>query len=60
MENINTSRPVSEMVEDLVKQGESLREEMMELEKQFNIKKESFLKIQGAIEAFEIMNNKAN
>lgn len=60
MENINTSRPVSEMIEDLVKQGESLREEMMELEKQFNIKKESFLKIQGAIEAFEIMNNKAN
>lgn len=60
MENINTSKPVSEMIEDLVKQGESLREEMMELEKQFNIKKESFLKIQGAIEAFEIMNNKAN
>lgn len=60
MENVNTSKPVSEMIEDLVKQGESLREEMMELEKQFNIKKESFLKIQGAIEAFEIMNNKAN
>ena len=60
MDKISTSKPVGEMIDDLVKQGETIREEMMELEKQFNIKKESFLKIQGAIEAFEIMRDKAN
>ena len=31
---------------------EKLREELMELEKQFNTKKEEFVKIQGALEAF--------
>ena len=30
----------------------------MELEKQFNVKKEEFIKIQGAIEAFQIANSR--
>ena len=41
--------------EELTKRGETLREEMMELEKQFNIKKEEFLKIQVALEAIQAL-----
>lgn len=43
------------MAEDLSKKGEALREELIELEKQFNVKKEEFFKIQGALEAIQAM-----
>lgn len=45
---------LSDMVEELTEKAETLRTELMELEKEFNIKKEEFIKIQGALEAFQI------
>jgi len=39
------------MIETLTEQATKLRGELIELEKQFNEKKEHFLKIQGAMEA---------
>tara|TARA_B100000614_G_C14299281_1_gene391252 strand:+ start:192 stop:377 length:186 start_codon:yes stop_codon:yes gene_type:complete len=39
------------MIEDLSKKEAELRNELLELEKQFNVKKEQYLKIQGALEA---------
>jgi archaellum component FlaC len=44
---------VDEMIENITKQLEELREELMEIEKNFNMKKEQFLKLQGALEAFQ-------
>lgn len=41
----------STMVETLTKKATSIREELLSLEQQFNQKKEEFLKIQGALEA---------
>lgn len=43
------------MASELVKQADTLREELMELEKQFNVKKEQFLRIQGALEALNML-----
>jgi hypothetical protein len=43
----------SDMKEKLLEQGNSLRDELIALEQQFNQKKEQFLKIQGALEALE-------
>lgn len=40
-----------EMQENLTKQLQSLAEELQNIEKQFTIKKEQFLKVQGALEA---------
>lgn len=39
-----------EMIEKLAKQLQSLAEELQNLEKQFTLKKEEFLKVQGALE----------
>ena len=39
------------MIEELSTKEAELRTELLELEKQFNIKKEQYLKIQGALEA---------
>ena len=44
------------MVTDLTKQAEDLKEELIELERNFNTKKEQFIKIQGALEALHFMN----
>ena len=41
--------------EELTRKSEELRDELVELEKQFNIKKEEFFKIQGALEAIQAM-----
>jgi chaperonin cofactor prefoldin len=41
---------------ELTEQSENLRKELVELERQFNIKKEQFIKIQGALEAIQYMN----
>ena len=43
------------MLEELNEKEEKLRNELMELEQMFNIKKEQYLKIQGAIEALEAL-----
>jgi hypothetical protein len=43
------------MASDLTEQSEQLREELVKLENQFNIKKEQFIKIQGALEAIQLM-----
>ena len=43
------------MANDLVKQSEELKEELIELERNFNIKKEQFIKIQGALEALQFV-----
>lgn len=44
-----------QMARDLVKQSEELKEELIELERNFNIKKEQFIKIQGALEAIQFV-----
>lgn len=44
-----------QMAKELTERGEKLREELVELEKQFNIKKEEFFKVQGALEAIQAM-----
>ena len=40
-----------EMINDLTKQLEALKNELLEMERTFTAKKEQFLKIQGALEA---------
>jgi predicted CopG family antitoxin len=45
-------KSVTELVAELTERSEKLREELMEIEKNFNTKKEEFIKIQGALEAF--------
>ena len=44
------------MLEELNEKEEKLRNELMELEQTFNVKKEQYLKIQGAIEALSALN----
>ena len=43
------------MLEELNEKEEKLRNELMELEQMFNVKKEQYLKILGAIEALEAL-----
>lgn len=40
---------------ELTEKAEQVREELIEHERQFNIKKEEFFKIQGALEAIQAM-----
>lgn len=40
-----------EMIENLTKQAQEIAEDLQNLEKQFTLKKEQFLRIQGALEA---------
>jgi len=40
---------------ELTAKAEQIREELIEYERQFNIKKEEFFKIQGALEAIQQM-----
>jgi len=44
-----------QMSAQLTQRAESLREELIELERQFNVKKEEFFKVQGALEAIQAM-----
>lgn len=46
---------MTEMAKDLTEKAEKIREELIEHERQFNIKKEEFLRIQGALEAIQQM-----
>ncbi len=43
------------MLEDLMKQAEILKKDLVDLEQQYNIKKEQFLRVQGAIEALSLL-----
>jgi hypothetical protein len=43
------------MLEELSTKEAELRTDLLELEKQFNTKKEQYLKIQGAIEALTMV-----
>lgn len=45
-------KSVSELVTELTDKLRKLRGELIELENQFNTKKEEFVKLQGALEAF--------
>ena len=44
------------MFEDLSKQAEGLKKDLIALEQQFNMKKEQFIRIQGALEALSLVN----
>jgi hypothetical protein len=46
------------MFEDLSKQAEVLKKDLIDLEQQFNMKKEQFIRIQGALEALSLVNQK--
>jgi len=41
------------MSAQLTERAETLRDELVELERQFNMKKEEFFKVQGALEALQ-------
>ena len=47
-----------EMLDDLNKQAEELKEQLMQLERDFNVKKEQYIRIQGALEALNVLNEK--
>ena len=53
------TKSISDYISELTEKATELQGELMELEKQFNVKKEEFIKIQGAIEAFQIANSRA-
>lgn len=46
------------MLEDLTKQAEILQKDLIDLETQFNMKKDQFIRVQGAIEALTLLENK--
>jgi len=41
----------TEMIENLMERYKELRNELIELQNQFNVKKDEYIKIEGAIEA---------
>ena len=47
-----------EMLDDLNKQAEELKEQLMQLERDFNLKKEQYIRIQGALEALNVLDQK--
>ena len=44
-----------EMQESLTKQAQEISQELQQLEKDFNLKKEQFLRIQGALEVLNAL-----
>lgn len=46
-----------EILEDLLKQAEVLQQDLLDLEKQFNVKKEQLIRIEGAIEVLGVLQN---
>ena len=48
-----------DMIKDLTTKMHSLRDELVEMERNFNLKKEQFLKIQGALEALTVVQDNA-
>jgi len=46
---------IAKYAQELTEKADQVREELIEHERQFNIKKEEFFKIQGALEAIQAM-----
>ena len=46
---------IAKYAQELTEKADKVREELIEHERQFNIKKEEFFKIQGALEAIQAM-----
>ena len=46
------------MLAELQEKEAELRQTLMDLEKEFNLKKEQYLKIQGALEALSLVGDK--
>ena len=49
-----------QMKDNLTKNSEELRDRLVELETEFNQKKEQFLKVQGALEALNELESPSN
>ena len=49
-----------QITNDLTKQSEEIKAELIELERNFNIKKEQFIKLQGALEALQFVQQQEN
>ena len=49
-----------DMINDLTKQLDTLRNELLDMERAFTMKKEQFLKIQGALEALNAVKTNNN
>ena len=49
-----------DMINDLTKQLDTLRNELLDMERSFTMKKEQFLKIQGALEALNAVKTNNN
>jgi DNA-directed RNA polymerase specialized sigma subunit len=54
---IKNKMKAEEMIETLNERYEELKAELLAMEKDFNIKKEQFIRIQGAIEALNELEN---
>ena len=46
--------------DSLSQRAEVLQKEIVELQKQFELKKEEFLKVQGALEMIQVLENEKN
>tara|TARA_B100000902_G_scaffold67679_1_gene73829 strand:- start:2191 stop:2370 length:180 start_codon:yes stop_codon:yes gene_type:complete len=46
--------------ESLAQRAEVLQKEIVDLQKQFELKKEEFLKVQGALEMLQVLENEKN
>ena len=49
-----------EMLDNLTEQATNLQKELLEIERDFNAKKEQFIRIQGAIEALQMVVKEEN
>lgn len=49
-----------EILEDLLNQSKTLQKDLIELEQQFNMKKEQLIRIEGAIEVLNMLQNEEN
>jgi len=49
-----------EILEDLLNQSKVLQKDLLDLEQQFNIKKEQLIRVEGAIEVLNVLENQAN
>lgn len=48
------------MLDNLTEQATNLQKELLEIERDFNTKKEQFIRIQGAIEALQMVIEEEN
>ena len=49
------SEKTQSMMQELTQKAETVRNELIDLEQKFNLKKEEFFRIQGAMEAIQEM-----